>query len=108
MEFKEYEDSIGRFDKYEEKDKLSCYVFGICGESGEIAEKIKKIYRDKKGKISQSDREGLAKEIGDVLWYITRLATWLKIPMDNCASMNLGKLTEREARDMIHGDGDDR
>ncbi len=61
-------------DKF--KDLLH-WVLGISGESGEIAEKVKKIIRDKNGEVSEEDKKELAKEIGDVLWYLAVFADQL-------------------------------
>lgn len=89
------------------KDLLH-WVLGINGESGEIAEKIKKIIRDKNSVISQQDKDELAKEIGDVLWYLAVFAHDLGIPLENIAAANLDKLKSRQARGVLGGTGDNR
>lgn len=83
-------------------------ILGLVGESGEVAEKYKKIIRDKKGKISKSDREELIKELGDVLWYIALLSKYLGAPLEEVASQNLKKLSSRKSRKAIRGRGDNR
>ncbi|HSX27621.1 MAG TPA: nucleoside triphosphate pyrophosphohydrolase family protein [Patescibacteria group bacterium] len=90
--------SIGFMDK----------VLGLVGESGEFADKIKKILRDKSGKISDGDRQELTKELGDVLWYIAVLAKNLDISFDDLASQNISKLARRHQTGKIGGKGDNR
>ena len=89
------------------KDLLH-WVLGINGESGEIAEKVKKIIRDKKGKVSAEDKKELAKEIGDVLWYLAVLAEDLGMSLDDIAQANLDKLQSRKQRGVLGGSGDNR
>ncbi len=78
------------------------------GEAGEVAEKIGKILRDDKGKISDEKRIELIKELGDVLWYIANLADELSISLDDVANINLEKLAQRKANNTLHGSGDNR
>ncbi|MFI5271351.1 MAG: nucleoside triphosphate pyrophosphohydrolase family protein, partial [Candidatus Saccharimonadales bacterium] len=73
------------------KDLLH-WVLGINGEAGEVAEKVKKIIRDKNGVINLEDKEELAKEVGDVLWYLAVFANYLDIPLETIAKNNLEKL----------------
>jgi NTP pyrophosphatase (non-canonical NTP hydrolase) len=83
-------------------------TLGLVGEAGEVAEKIKKIMRDRYGYISAEDHDALVKELGDVLWYLSQLATELDIQLADVAALNLAKLSSRKTRGVIHGDGDDR
>jgi NTP pyrophosphatase (non-canonical NTP hydrolase) len=89
------------------KDMLH-WVLGINGEAGEVAEKMKKIIRDKAGVVSEEDKHELAKEIGDVLWYIAVLAHQLDVPLDKIAQQNLDKLFSRKSRGVLGGSGDNR
>ena len=84
------------------------FVLGLVGESGEIAEKIKKWMRDSNLQIDLLDKEDLTKELGDVLWYIATLADQLGISMDDIAHTNLNKLKSRQQRGVIEGFGDNR
>ena len=88
--------------------KLVALVFGILGESGEVAEKFKKLIRDRQGKISEEDRQEILKELGDILWYINSVAHLLGSNLEEVANKNLQKLASRKERDALHGSGDNR
>jgi NTP pyrophosphatase (non-canonical NTP hydrolase) len=83
-------------------------LLGLVGETGEVAEKIKKIIRDKKGILTLEERLELKKELGDVLWYLAVLAATLKLDLNGIAEANLDKLASRKERDKLHGEGDNR
>jgi NTP pyrophosphatase (non-canonical NTP hydrolase) len=91
-----------------EFNDLLHWVLGINGESGEVAEKVKKIIRDKGGKVTDADKKELGKEIGDVLWYLAVFADHLGISFDDIANANLKKLADRQKRGVLGGSGDDR
>jgi NTP pyrophosphatase (non-canonical NTP hydrolase) len=84
------------------------WVFGITGEAGEIAEKMKKIIRDKDGIINKADKQELVKEVGDVLWYLAVFAKQLNVSFEEIGRVNLDKLQSRKDRDVIKGSGDNR
>jgi NTP pyrophosphatase (non-canonical NTP hydrolase) len=83
-------------------------ALGLTNEAGEVAGKIKKIFRDKDGVMDQGDILALRSELGDVLWYLAQLATELGLSLDEIASHNIDKLQDRLSRGKIHGDGDER
>lgn len=83
-------------------------TLGLVGEAGEVAEKVKKLIRDKGGVMDDTIRDALKKELGDVLWYIANLAAELQLSLSDIAQMNLQKLLKRQAENKLHGDGDDR
>ena len=89
------------------KDRLH-WVLGINGEAGEIAEKAKKIIRDKQGVMNDLDREDFGKEIGDVLWYLAVFANHLGLSLEDVAQANLEKLASRQKRGKLTGSGDNR
>ena len=89
------------------KDLLH-WVLGITGEAGEVAEKLKKIIRDKNSVVSDDDKKELAKELGDVLWYLAVFANDLGVSMDEIAQTNLDKLKSRKERGVLGGSGDNR
>ena len=80
----------------------------LAGESGEVAEKIGKVLRDNNSIFSPEKTLELAKEIGDVLWYIASLAHELGFELDQIAVMNLSKLKARANNNKLHGEGDNR
>ena len=83
-------------------------TLGLVNEAGEVAGKIKKVFRDKGGEISAETRSALKAELGDVLWYIAQVCTELDLSLDEVAEYNIEKLYDRLARGKIRGDGDDR
>ena len=83
-------------------------TLGLCGEAGEVAEKVKKLLRDDAGVLSDERRAALAKELGDVLWYVAQLATEARLDLDEIAGANLAKLRSRHERGRLGGSGDDR
>lgn len=87
---------------------LISLVFGLVGESGEVAEKFKKLIRDKKGQISEEDKHQILKELGDVLWYINAISTLLGSNLGEVATINLSKVLDRKARGVRRGSGDNR
>ena len=89
------------------KDRLH-WVLGINGEAGEIAEKLKKIIRDKNGVMDERDKVEFGKEIGDVLWYLAVFANHLGITLDEVAAANIQKLADRKKRNVLGGSGDNR
>ncbi|GAB4465139.1 MAG: nucleoside triphosphate pyrophosphohydrolase family protein [Anaerolineales bacterium] len=83
-------------------------VLGLANEAGEVAGKIKKVFRDKGGEISEETRAALKAELGDVLWYLAQVATELGLTLDEIAEHNIEKLYSRLERGTIRGDGDNR
>lgn len=83
-------------------------VFGLLGEAGEVAEKFKKIIRDKDGVATDAEKLELAKELGDVLWYINAVGLYLGMPLEDIAQSNLDKLSSRARRGKLKGSGDNR
>ena len=83
-------------------------TLGLTNEAGEVAGKVKKIFRDKDGQVSEADRDALRSELGDVLWYLAQLCTDLGLSLEEVAEDTLQKLAGRVARGTLRGDGDDR
>ena len=81
-------------------------TLGLCGEAGEVADKVKKVIRDGQGQFTAEVSEALLLELGDVLWYVAQLATELGLDLDQVACANLDKLASRAARNVIGGSGD--
>jgi NTP pyrophosphatase (non-canonical NTP hydrolase) len=109
MDLDEYQQKARLTAKYPNVGNNLWYpALGLNGEAGEVAEKVKKIYRDKEGKFTVWDANEIAKELGDVLWYIAGIASELGVTLNNIAHMNIGKLQSRASRNTLHGDGDNR
>jgi NTP pyrophosphatase (non-canonical NTP hydrolase) len=89
-------------------NELFHLLLGLVGETGEIAEKAKKIVRDKASDFSQWDTEDLKKELGDTLWYVAVIADYFDVPLEDVAQLNVDKLADRQKRGMISGSGDVR
>ena len=113
MDFNEYQKETRKTDLgTSAQDSLNpgwlYYALGIAGETGELIEKIKKLFRDKKGVVDDEFREQLIKEMGDCFWYHARLADWFGIEMNHVAKHNIEKLLDRLERGKLHGSGDER
>jgi len=83
-------------------------TLGLVGESGEVAEKVKKIIRDREGVLTDPDREKIALELSDCCWYIAVLAYELDYNLEEIMQMNLDKLASRQERGVLSGSGDNR
>lgn len=109
MTFAEYQEASRKTALYPDLGRNFIYpTLGLVGEAGEIAEKIKKVLRDKNGIISDETRIELRKELGDVLWYLSQLSVELGLKLDDVAEQNIIKLKSRQERNKLHGDGDNR
>jgi NTP pyrophosphatase (non-canonical NTP hydrolase) len=83
-------------------------ALGLVGESGEVADKLKKVIRDNDGVLTDSVRDAVAAELGDVMWYVAVLAAELDYDLDEIMAKNLAKLASRQQRGVISGSGDNR
>ena len=80
----------------------------MCGEAGEVADKVKKVIRDNNQSFDTARKIEIAKEVGDVLWYCATMAHDLGFTLESIAQMNISKLQSRKERGMIGGSGDNR
>jgi len=109
MNFKDYQTKSRKTAGYPTIGHSVIYpALGLVNEAGEVAGKIKKIFRDKDGQFSEETREALKAELGDVLWYIAQVATELDLELDEIAQHNISKLYDRLERGKIGGEGDNR
>ena len=109
MDFNDYQTKSRNTAKYPAIGHPVIYpTLGLVNEAGEVAGKIKKVFRDKDGQISAETREALKAELGDVLWYLAQVATELDLSLDDIAEANIAKLMDRLERGKINGDGDNR
>jgi NTP pyrophosphatase (non-canonical NTP hydrolase) len=81
---------------------------GLAGEAGEVANKVKKIYRDNDGVLRPDKADEISSELGDVLWYVAAIATDMGVNLQEIAEWNLEKLRDRKKRNVIKGEGDQR
>jgi NTP pyrophosphatase (non-canonical NTP hydrolase) len=109
MNFSDYQAKSRKTAKYPDIGHPVIYpTLGLVNEAGEVAGKIKKVFRDKDGQLSDETREALKAELGDVLWYISQVATELDLSLEEIAEYNIAKLYDRLERGKIRGDGDNR
>lgn len=109
MTFDEYQAASRKTAKYPDIGHNVAYpTLGLAGEAGEVAERVKKMYRDDGGVLAPQRRDALKAELGDVLWYVAALCSELGLSMEDVAAHNVRKLQDRQARNVISGDGDER
>jgi NTP pyrophosphatase (non-canonical NTP hydrolase) len=88
--------------------ELMQQVLGLGDEAGEVQALFKKWIRDNNADITKLDTKNVAKELGDILWYIAVVAHDLGIALDDVANINLEKLRSRKERGTLSGSGDNR
>jgi NTP pyrophosphatase (non-canonical NTP hydrolase) len=109
LTFADYQARAGVTAKYPDVGKNPIYpTLGLAGETGEVAEKVKKVLRDNGGNFDAPAVAAIQKELGDVLWYVARLASELGLDLEQIAADNLAKLADRQARGKLHSSGDER
>ena len=109
MDFKTYQKKARLTAQYPNLGQNYIYpTLGLVGEAGEVAEKVKKVIRDKNGIFDEESKNGIKKELGDVLWYLSNLCNEFDFNLEDVASQNLEKLKLRAAKGKISGSGDDR
>ena len=108
MDFKKYQKITRKTAIYPLHLKIIYPVMGLAGETGEVSEKIKKVFRDKNGEFSTDIKQEILKEIGDVLWYLAAICSDLGLSLEDAAEMNVEKLLSRLERDKVKGSGDNR
>lgn len=101
-----YQMQAREFAIYPERMKVVYPALGLAGEAGEVADKVKKIYRD--DRTDAKFLAEIAKEIGDVMWYCAVLAEDLGFSLQQVAEMNIYKLQSRKSAGNIVGSGDNR
>lgn len=101
---KEYQEFTRTTAIYPKDKALEYLTLGLCSESGEVCAALKRQIR---GDDLDLKKQILA-ELGDCLWYITRLADELDCDLEKIMDANEAKLKSRQARNVIKGSGDDR
>ena len=109
MELNHYQRESRKTALYPDLGSNAIYpTLGLVGEAGEVADKVKKILRDKKGIFDKDCKDAIKLELGDVLWYISQISSELGYELEEVASANLNKLKSRKIRGKIQGSGDNR
>ena len=109
MNFQTYQKKARLTAQYPNLGSNNIYpTLGLVGEAGEVAEKVKKVIRDKKGIFDEESKKGIKKELGDVLWYLSNLCDEFNFSFEEVAIQNLEKLSLRMSKGKISGSGDDR
>tara|TARA_B100000214_G_C23415602_1_gene378094 strand:+ start:82 stop:411 length:330 start_codon:yes stop_codon:yes gene_type:complete len=109
MEFNDYQRESSKTALYPDVGRNTIYpTLGLVGEAGEVADKVKKILRDKNGAFDKNSKHEIKLELGDVLWYISQLSSELGYELEEIAEANLQKLNSRKNRGKIQGSGDSR
>lgn len=89
-------------------DAITYCVLGLLGEAGEVAEKLKKTLRSGGEAKDLVADVAMAKELGDVCWYLARLSDELAISFSEVLNENVKKLSSRKDRGVLQGSGDNR
>lgn len=108
MKLNDYQDAALTTAIYPDDQEIVYPALGLCGEAGEVAEKVKKVLRDDLGNFTDEKKRIIAKELCDLLWYIAALSADLGYTLEEIADMNLKKLGDRALRGVLSGSGDDR
>ena len=109
MTLDEYQDLAIESAVYDPAFSILYPSLKLAGEAGEVSEKVGKRLRDYEGDFTDPEwQDALAKELGDVLWYIAALARDIGWTLEEVAEANLSKLASRIRRGVISGSGDDR
>ena len=104
MDFNDYQRESLKTWKVNHKNDFFRAILGLCEEAGEVAGKLKKSYRDD----VELEPDVMAKELGDCLYYLTRVGEYFNLTLEDIAKMNIDKLKDRQERGVIGGSGDSR
>ena len=109
MDFKTYQNKARETAIYPNLGSNCTYpILGLVGEAGEVAEKLKKVIRDKNGEFDDESKLAIKRELGDVLWYLSNICNEFDFSLNDVADENLDKLKKRSKQGKISGSGDNR
>ena len=113
MDFKTYQTQSRTTAQYPNVgDNMQYLGLGLAEEGGEVAGKVKKLMRNEGitsvHNLTDAHREMIVKELGDVLWYLTQFAVEVGSSLEEVAQVNIDKLADRAARNVIASKGDAR
>lgn len=97
-------------------NNFSYMMLNLMAELGEMSGKIAKQIRKGKANIDNNQlceldadtKQEVCKELGDVLWQLSGLCTVMGVSLEDIAEQNLKKLADRQKRNVIDGNGDNR
>lgn len=109
MDLNAYQQGARHTARYPDVGSNPIYpTLGLCGEAGEVADKVKKVLRDQGAPSTRRCAKRSNWKLGDVLWYMAQLSSELGFELSEIAEANLNKLASRAARNVIGGSGDHR
>ena len=108
MDIDRYQEESRKSILRKENFNLPYHALGLAGETGEVVEKIKKLWRDDDNQLTDAHKDAIAKELGDVLWYMARIADLVDRKLSDIAADNFAKGLDRMNRGKITGNGDNR
>lgn len=108
MKINDYQNATVKTAIYPPEIAVMYLALGLAGEAGEVANKVKKVVRDHGGNFNEIDKSVIAGELGDVCWYVVRMAAELGFDMETILAANQDKLESRKERNVLSGDGDNR
>jgi NTP pyrophosphatase (non-canonical NTP hydrolase) len=88
MDFKEYQERAKKTAAYPDEYLLIYPALGLCSETGEFANRVKRVIRDR----TPINNEEAVDKMGDILWYLNQLATELGLSLEEIATRNIAKL----------------
>jgi len=106
--FDDYQQEAHTTAIYPQEYKFTYPVLGLASEAGEVAGKVKKVFRDKNGDFNDCDKQEIGLELGGVLWYVAEVCSVLGLNMGDVAIWNLEQLASRKERGVLGGSGDQR
>lgn len=108
FDFRVYQLETRKTAIYKKAHELEYLGFGLVGEAGELANKLKKIFRDNDGELTLEKIAEIEGEIGDILWYCSQMSSYINRQFENIALANLSKLRARQSKGTLKGSGDNR
>jgi NTP pyrophosphatase (non-canonical NTP hydrolase) len=108
MKLNEYQQMALETAHLDHDQALVYLALGLNGESGEVADKVKKVIRDCGGEWTEQKKHEVAQELGDVLWYLAVFTSKIGYSLETIAAMNYAKLQDRVNRGVLGGSGDNR
>lgn len=108
MQMNYYQDCALATAVYPSEFGLGYTALGLAGEAGEVANKIKKVFRDDNGVLTEERRQQIKQELGGVMWYLAALSKECDLSLDEIADWNIKELRSRQSRGVLKGSGDNR